>query len=735
MRAALATRRRRLQAAVLAALVGMAITTGTAPSVAADPCAAPPNEIVAENCLPGTSPLIWDVPGGGSPSIQGFATDISVNQSQRVDFKVDTTAASFRFDIYRMGYYGGAGARKVAAFPSTAGVNQPTCPTTDSSSGLVECSSWSISASWNVPATAVSGIYFAHLVDSDGGESHVFFVVRDDDGRSDLLFQTSDTTWQAYNEYGGNSLYTGSPAGRAYKVSYDRPITVRGTASEDSVFNAEYPMVRWLERNGYDVSYFTGVDSDRLGAELLEHRALLSVGHDEYWSGGQRANWEAARAAGVHMAFFSGNEVFWKTRWEKNHRTLVSYKETHANAKIDPLGGVWTGTWRDPRFSPPADGGRPENALTGQLFMVNDGATGSIEVPAADGKLRFWRHTNVGDVGAVLPFGTLGYEWDEDVDNPHRPAGSFRLSSTTRQNAPVLTDYGSNFGSGTAVHNMTLYRVPSGARVFGAGTVQWSWGLDSNHERGNEPEDARMQQATANLFADMGAQAATPQSNLVRPSCSSDATAPTSQITSASGGTIRGTAADSGGGRVGGVEVSTNGGAAWHPAIGRESWSYPSSATTNLRSRAVDDSGNLEGRSPTPALCDGPPGGGSGGTGGTPASGGVKPATKPRAIITKRRARVSRAGMVTLRISCSGGQTACKVRLSLRRNGRVVAERRVVISQGGPRPVRLFVSRSARRKLARKGALRVTAVASVRDAAGHRTVTRTPVRLEASRGR
>ena len=91
--------------------------------------------------------------------------------------------------------------------------------------------------------------------------------------------------------------------------------------------------------------------------------------------------------------------------------------------------------------------------------------------------------------------------------------------------------------------------------------------------------------------------------------------------------------------------------------------------------------------------------------------------------------------MVTLRISCSGGQTACKVRLSLRRNGRVVAERRVVISQGGPRPVRLFVSRSARRKLARKGALRVTAVASVRDAAGHRTVTRTPVRLEASRGR
>ena len=77
-------------------------------------------------------------------------------------------------------------------------------------------------------------------------------------------------------------------------------------------------MVRWLEANGYDVSYFTGVDSDRRGAEILEHQVFLSVGHDEYWSAGQRANVEAARAAGVHLAFFSGNEVFWKTRWENS---------------------------------------------------------------------------------------------------------------------------------------------------------------------------------------------------------------------------------------------------------------------------------------------------------------------------------------------------------------------------------------------------------------------------------
>ena len=161
---------------------------------------------------------------------------------------------------------------------------------------------------------------------------------------ADLLFQTSDTTWQAYNSYGGNSLYTGSPAGRAYKVSYNRPFNTRSVDNgQDWVFNAEYPMVRWLEANGYDVSYITGVDSDRRGALIRNHRVFLSVGHDEYWSGAQRANVEAARDAGVHLAFFSGNEVFWKTRWENSidgsdtpYRTLVTYKETHANAKIDP---------------------------------------------------------------------------------------------------------------------------------------------------------------------------------------------------------------------------------------------------------------------------------------------------------------------------------------------------------------------------------------------------------------
>ena len=590
-----------------------------------DPCSTGGNPIVCENSKTGNPASEWDVSGAGDSSIQGFATDISVNRGETVRFKINTPSTDYRLDIYRMGYYADNGARKVATVQPSATLpqSQPAC-LTDSGTGLIDCGNWTESASWAAPADAVSGIYFAKAVREDGAStglaSHIVFIVRDDASTSEILFQTADTTWQAYNNYGGNSLYLGSPAGRAYKVSYNRPFNTRSVDNgQDWLFNAEYPMVRWLEANGYHVSYFTGVDSDRRGNLIANHPVFLSVGHDEYWSGAQRANVEAARNAGRHLAFFSGNEVFWKTRWENSldgsgtpYRTLVCYKETHAGAKIDPLPNVWTGTWRDPRFSPPADGGRPENELTGTLFTVNAGATTSIEVPAEDGKMRFWRNTSIANLAvgtkATLPFGTLGYEWDEDIDNGFRPAGLIRLSTTTVPGAPVLTDYGSNFGSGTAIHALTLYRHSSGALVFGAGTVQWPWGLDSNHDLGNTTPDLSMQQATVNLFADMGIQPATLQSGLVNATASTDSAAPTSTITAPTTGsavqpgglvTITGAASDAGGGVVGGVEVSVDGGITWRRAEGRASWTYAWTAPTapgsvTIRSRAADDSANLE---------------------------------------------------------------------------------------------------------------------------------------------
>jgi hypothetical protein len=318
-------------------------------------------------------------------------------------------------------------------------------------------------------------------------------------------------------------------------------------------------MIRWLEANGFNVSYASGVDTDRMGSSaLLTHNVFMSVGHDEYWSGKQRSNVEAARGAGVNLAFMSGNELFWKTRWESSidgsatpYRTLVCYKETNANAKIDPLDPpTWTGTWMDPRWSPPADGGRPQNALTGTLFSVNGGSPGSstwaIKVPQTYASQPFWRNTRVAKLGAgqstTLAAGTLGYEWDENINNGYRPAGLTQLSSATFSNALKLQDYGSTYASATATHAMTIYRHSSGALVFSAGTVFYSWGLDGHHDYSNiaSTTDVAMQQATVNLLSDMGVQPGSLQSGLVPGS--QDVVAPTVAFTTpAANATVSGT--------------------------------------------------------------------------------------------------------------------------------------------------------------------------------------------------
>jgi len=579
-------------------------------------CTTPKNAIEAENCLPGNPSSDWYVDGSGSPNIQGFTTDISVNVGQTIFFKIQTNASSYTINIYRLGYYQGNGARLVAVVLPSVPLPQvqPAC-LTNASTGLTDCGNWAVSASWAVPSTATSGVYFAKLVRQDTGETGmVVFIVRNDSSHSDILVQTCDPTWQAYNDYGGSSLYTG-PTSRAFKVSYNRPFNIPNPPTW--LFSAESPMWRWLEANGYDVSYFAGVDTERNGALITQHKIFMSVGHDEYWSGGQRANVEAARAAGVHLAFFSGNEIFWKTRWEPSidaanvaYRTLVCYKETLANIVIDPQDPpTWTGIWRDPRFSPPADGGRPENSLSGTLFWVDAPRTDPINVPQADGRMRFWRNTTIASLApgqvVTLPTGTLGYEWDVDADNGFRPAGLFLLSTTTLTVPTCILGY--TIGTCTATHHLTLYRASSGALVFGAGTMQWSWGLDATHTNAGTPTDPNMQQATVNLLADMGVQPATLQSGIVPAIPSTDTTPPRSTIASPALGatisagssvTISGTAVDSGGGVVGAVEVSPDGGKTWHPAVGRENWSYTlvagNSGPLNILSRAVDDSGNLE---------------------------------------------------------------------------------------------------------------------------------------------
>ena len=587
------------------------------------------NRVACENTAAGNPSSEWNVSGSGDASIQGFATSISVNRGETVHFKIKTDASLYHLEIYRMGFYGGAGARKVAIQrPSALLQQQPACGF-NPFVALLDCGNWGESATWAVPANAASGVYFAKLVRDSGpiGASHVFFVVRDDAGTADVLYQTSDTTWQAYNNYGGVSLYEGGAA----KVSYNRPFVTRDVFGGESwIFSAEYPMVRWIEANGYDASYTTGVDTDLDGQRLTQHKVFMSSGHDEYWSQDQRAHVEGASANGVNLAFFTGNGMYWKTRWENGHRTLVCYKET--TQKVDPS-PQWTGLWRDPRFSPPSDGGRPENAVTGTLYAQRSDL--AIAVPAADGKMRFWRNTTIAQQSpgqtATLPNRTLGYEWDEDIDTggggaiassygvtptgaKFRPAGLVELSTTTSASVgplqsgsdPELQAPGANVGAEAVTpvtHHMTLHRAPSGALVFSSGTIQWSWGLDANHDGPLTATDTRMRQATVNLLADMGVQAATLQPGLIAATSSTDATPPTSVVAPVGPAQanqpviISGTAADVGG-AVGSVEVSTDDGQTWYPAGGRGQWSFAWTPTQpgifTVRSRAADDSANLE---------------------------------------------------------------------------------------------------------------------------------------------
>ncbi len=146
-------------------LVALSANASTAAAV---DCLPADNEITCENKQPGNPPSEWDVSGPGDPGIQGYATEISVDQGETVDFKVDTASSDYRLEIYRLGYYDGDGARLVDTVQPVAPPDvQPAC-LNDPSTGLVDCGNWDQSASWAVPAAAVSGVYIAHLVREDG---------------------------------------------------------------------------------------------------------------------------------------------------------------------------------------------------------------------------------------------------------------------------------------------------------------------------------------------------------------------------------------------------------------------------------------------------------------------------------------------------------------------------------------------------------------------------------------
>jgi hypothetical protein len=620
---------------------------GRGGTIVADPSTT--NPIVLENEKQGTPESVWQVsPGQDSTELQGFTTAISTNLGGNVQFKIHnlTGSPNYQIQIYRLGYYGGDGARLVTTLQHTTSVAQP-APVTDPSTGEVDAGNWSVTDSWAVPTSTVSGVYVADVV--QGNEVfQIPFVIKDPSSTSDIVFQTSDETWQAYNGWGGADLYGGNgPStggisdegghGAAFAVSYNRPITTRdssGVASgpQDTVFGAEYSAIYWLEENGYDVSYISGMDTATDGSLLLNHKIFMDDGHDEYWTDSQVANVQAAANAGVNLAFLSGNEVFWQTQFAPSidgsntaNRTLVTYKDSHFEQLINPT-GQGTGSFEAPTSWGGA--GMPSNALTGTFFQVDgangtagNGMLGSITIPYGETQLRFWRNTGVASTApgqtATLASDLLGYEWDSSPDNGFMPVGLVDLSSTTVNSSQAYnTEFGNVDTSGTATHNLVEYRDPaSGALVFGAGTVMWSWGLaqqsDPTTFGSPLPPDPNVQQAMVNLFADMGVQPQTLEASLVIATASTDHTPPTSKILGVSNTspvegqsiTVTGTATDAGGGLIARVDVSTDGGKTWHPATSAvgavtENWSYtfnaPAPGAYTIESRAVDDSLNLE---------------------------------------------------------------------------------------------------------------------------------------------
>ncbi len=487
----------------------------------ADLCIQPQNPIVAENCRQGSQD--WVV-RRNSIDILGFASRSSINQGQSIQFFVDTPSPLFSLSIFRLGYYSGMGGRLIETFHDIQGIKQPPCKQ-NFQTGLTSCSNWIPSFKLNIPVDWISGIYLAKLIQKDsGGENYILFAVRDDDSHADILYQQSVTTYQAYNNYAGKSLYsensnacqTVSGSARAVEVSFDRPYNAP-MGDPSTFFRVEYPLVRWLEAQGYWVTYSTDLDTHHSGEQgahnaLLDHKVFISGGHDEYWSKEMRSAVTSARDAGVSLGIFSGNSSFWSVRFTPDpwsgqaDRTMVAYKTTEGG-EPDPS-GIPTTTWRDPEGV-----GQPENALFG-IQYIGDNETNyfPLRVYAENSSDPIFRNTGLDQIpaGTYVDIGKnlVGWEWDGMVDNGVTPKGVSVLFDTPVF-GDILQDSGSYFLLGKARAKTTYYQTPGGSIVFSTGTIQWSWGLDLY-----EP-DIRIQQITYNVFERMGVKPATSGPDLV----------------------------------------------------------------------------------------------------------------------------------------------------------------------------------------------------------------------------
>jgi len=420
------------------------------------------------------------------PDISGYADQPSVNHGAVIRFYVSTDPAkspTWDLEVYRMGWYGGSGARLMYSTYGLPSQLQPV-PAPDPTTGLIAATNWSVSYALQTDPAWPSGVYLAKLM-SRTGVGYIPFVVRADGVPADILYQVPVTTWQAYNDWGGKSLYDyQSPGGRAYKVSFDRPYNQWSGAGH--LFDGEYNAIRWLEQQGYNITYVTSLDVHTTPAIFQNRKVFVSFWHDEYWSKPMRDNLTAARNAGVHLAFFDSNNIYWQVRFEPStsgvpNRVMVCYKD----ATLDPgQGALTTVLWRDPPVN------QPENALLGSMFesLFDYGTSFPWVVTNAS----HWIYAGTGLQDGQQIAGLVGYEYDKVWNNGQTPAGVVALS------ASPLTDYQGI----TSLQQATYYRHASGAMVFNAATNYWAWKLDDNDYQ-RHGVDSRVQRMTANLLAAM----------------------------------------------------------------------------------------------------------------------------------------------------------------------------------------------------------------------------------------
>ena len=434
------------------------------------------NPIPDENQLAGDPDWMRGVSSSWNHQIEGYTDRVSALAADTVQVMMSSdTPHAATWALYRLGWYGGAGARKVVEGGAIQVGPQAPCP--HSSTGLIRCQ-WPVTFTVTIPKDAVSGLYLVRVVRDDHYATFPPLVVRDE-RTADVLFEAGISTYQAYNIWGGESLYQDDndhvPGGFALSVSFDRPY---GGFGAGQMLRYEQYMARFLERDGYDVTYTTSLDVSREGVETLKKRgAWFYVGHDEYWSGELRDAIEQARDSGVPEFWFGGNPAYWKVRYtdpgpDGNARVITCYKK---HPDQDPLVGTpeRTGRWRDPSID------RPEEQLIG--VMYESWMLFGQPWVVTNASHPFYAGTGLGD-GDTVPM-LVGYEYDRTFAND-APG-----KTTLLAHSPLVDAEGK-----PSFAESTLYTAPGGALVFGAGSIYWSLFLDGPQR------DPRVERMTANLL-------------------------------------------------------------------------------------------------------------------------------------------------------------------------------------------------------------------------------------------